>query len=300
MSLPGLARFRPLALQLGDEEAVLEHAVARLHELEPGDIAVLPEFVAWTEEFSDTALAALHEIAREHGLGIITTINLGPGLVEDLPGRDLAARYNAVVVLTPHGDFHVPQAKVTPQSFETARTLAGPGIGVDPYHRINRVRFDVGEGLLEVRFLVCSDLWTLTRLSAAALRCDLLVVPANFARGAELHAKRLLTMAREHGLARATLLVNAFHEPRDPKHAPLAFAVEELLQGDDDAGHPTALRELEDRAALLDGFRVCDEALAGNFVEMVNLPEREERIAVPRQLADAPLEAGEYPITIVL
>lgn len=295
MPLPALARFRPIALKLGDEEAVLEHAVERLHELEPGDIAVLPEFVSWSEEYSETALAALHEVAREHGLGVITTLNLGPELVEDLPGRDPEARYNAVVVLTPHGELHVPQAKVTPQSFETSRALGGPSIGVSPYRRINRVRLDVGEGLLDVRFLVCSDLWALTRLPASSLRCDLLVVPANFARGAEAHARRLLAMARAHGLARATLLCNAFHEPRDPKHAALALAVEELLH---DGAAETS--EIADRAALADAFRSYDEARARNFVEMANLPEREERIAVPRALSDAPLEAGEYPVTIVL
>ena len=42
--------------------------------------------------------------------------------------------------------------------------VSGPGIGVSPYHRLNRVRLDLGESVIEARFVVCSDLWALTRL----------------------------------------------------------------------------------------------------------------------------------------
>ena len=43
-----LARFRPLALQLGDEETLLDQAHERLAECAAGAIVVLPEFLAWT------------------------------------------------------------------------------------------------------------------------------------------------------------------------------------------------------------------------------------------------------------
>jgi hypothetical protein len=290
----GLARLRPLALQLGDEESLLDRAIERLHELDPGDIALLPELVAWTDEPSEIAYGTLLGVARDHGLGVITTLNLPSDLTEDLPGRDPDARYNAVVLITRHGHVHIPQAKVTPQSFETSHALGSPGIGVAPYHRINRVRLDLGEVMLETRFFICSDLWAMMRLPRPSLRCDLAVVPANFAAGAELHAYRLLAAARATGVARATAFCNAYHVPSDEKLPALAASVEDLEVGDAELANAWA-----DRVVLEDGFRIYDDARARTFVEMANLPEREGRIAVPRSLAEAPLETGEYPITVV-
>ncbi len=220
--VPGLHRFRPLAIPLGDEEAMLERAVERLHELEEGDIAVLPELVCWTEDRSELAYATFVGVAQEHGLGIVTTLNLPSELTEDLPGKAPDERYNALVLITRFGHVHVPQAKLTPHPFETDRTMGGPSIGVAPYRRVNRVRLDLGDELIEARFLICSDLWMLRRLPAKALACDLLVVPANFARGAEAYARDLLARARAAGVARATLHVNAFQEPGDERE-PLAF-----------------------------------------------------------------------------
>ncbi|MSP60604.1 MAG: hypothetical protein EXR72_09745 [Myxococcales bacterium] len=296
MSISGLARLRPLALQLGDEESLLIQALERLHDLDEGEIGVLPELVAWTNHHSAIAFGTLLTFARDHGIGVITTLNLPPDLTEDLPGRDPAARHNAVVVMTRHGDVHVPQAKLTPQAFERSQAPFGPGIGVAPYARLNRVRLDLGDEVVSAHFLVCSDLWVLTRLPPPSLRCDLLVVPANFARGAEVHAGRLLAAARARGIAGATILVNPGHQPRDPSRAPLAIAVETLL--DDGAGAVAAA--WDDRALLDDCFRICDDDRVPNFVAMVELPEREGRIAVPRSLADAPIAPGEYPVTIVL
>ncbi len=282
MDLPGIDRFHLLAVQLGEESEVVERVVERLHLLDPGSIAVLPELVAWTDEQSETALAALVEIARQHGLGIITTLNLPPELCEDLPGRDPDARYNAVVIVTRHGALHVPQAKTTPRSFETSRALGGPNIGVAAYRRINRVRLDLGPGVVEARFLVSTDLWALAQLGPRALRSDLFVVPAGFPHGAEETARRLLELSRAGGVARATILVNASGPSPDPARAGEAIAVEELVEHEG----PVPV-EWPDPAVIRAAFSLGHPVAAGH-------------IAVPRALAEAPLTVGEYPITITL
>ncbi len=290
MEISRLSRFRPISLQLGDEQELLERSAERLHGLSVGEVAVLPEYLAWTADRSEIALANLLGIAKAHHINVIATLNLRPELTEDLPGRDEQAHYNALVVVTRHGDIHVPQAKVTPQAFEMATGLQGPGIGVSPYRRINRVRFDIGTEVIEVRFFICSDLWALTRMTQQSVS-DLWIVPGNFAFGAERYATRLLAMARGRGWTKASLMANAYHQPKRADHRPLAVAIEELVEGEGEPGSEEMLR---------DAFRVYADEQADSFVSMVNLKEREGRIAVPRSLAEAPIAEGEYPVTIVL
>ena len=291
-----IADFHLIALQLGGEEQMLERALAALAELEPGETAFLPEYLAWTPRGSGRAFARLIALAQERNINIVTSLNVGPDLLEDLPGRDPSARYNALVLFTRHGSVHVPQAKVTPQAFEMDARAGGPDIGVAAYDRINRVRLDWQDRLLDTRFLICSDLAAFLQFSPAELACDLLVVVANFAYGAERAASRLLARAVEAGAAMTTLHVNAFHLPTAAGHRPLAVRVEQVLdatrRGKPAAAwpHPRALRS---------AFHVYDDGDAGDFVSMCNLP-RKGRIAVPRSRWRPSLRLGEYPITISL
>ncbi|HEX2573830.1 MAG TPA: hypothetical protein VH877_30055 [Polyangia bacterium] len=291
-----LTRFRPLPLQLGDEETLLDEAHERLAACAARSVVVLPEFLAWTIAGSAQAYRELAIMAQAHRLTLVTTLNLGPQLTEDLPGRQPEHRHNAVTIFTRFGSVHVPQAKLTPQGFEQSPDLLGPGIGVAPYTRLNLVEFDLGETLLKVRFLVCSDLWLLTRVEPPALGCDLLVVLGNFARGAEVEARNLLVKARRAGVARATLLVNAHHVPKDETRQPLALSAADLATD----GAAEALPEWPDRAALLDHFRVLDDDAADGFVAMVEAPAREGRIAVPRSCAEVAPVFGTYPLTIAV
>jgi hypothetical protein len=291
-----LTRFRPLALQLGDEETLLDQAHERLAEAGAGAVAVLPEFLAWTIAGSAQAYRELAIMAQSHRLTVITTLNLGPQLTEDLPGRHPEHRHNAVTIFTRSGSVHVPQAKLTPQGFEQSPDISGPGIGVAPYDRLNLVELDLGEMLLKVRFLVCSDLWLFTRLDPPALACDLLVVLGNFARGAEGEARNLLVKARRAGVARATLLVNAYHVPKDETRQPLALSAADLATD----GAAECLAEWPDPAALLDHFRVLDDAAEDSFVAMAESPAREGRIAVPRSCAEVTPILGRYPISIAV
>ncbi|MCU1279506.1 MAG: hypothetical protein JWM53_3052 [bacterium] len=291
-----ISDFHLIALQLGSEEQMLERALAALDEVEEGETAFLPEYLAWTPRGSGRAFARLVSLAQKRNINIVTTLNLGPDLHEDLPGRDPGSRYNALVIFTRHGDVHVPQAKVTPQSFEMDAAAGGPGIGVAPYDRINRVRLDWQDALVEVRFLVCSDVAAFLQFSPSELKCDLLVVLGNFAYGAERVASRLLGQAIEAGAANTTFHVNAFHTPSAPGHKPLANKVEEVLDATKRT-KPTAA--WPNPRALRSGFHVYDDADAHDFVSMCNLPRR-GRVAIPRSRWKPPLTLGEYPITVSL
>jgi hypothetical protein len=290
--------FHLITLQLGDEEELMERAEIALAEVEEGETAFLPEYLAWTAGGSGRAFARLLHVARERRINIVTSLNLGADLIEDLPGHLPEQRYNALAVFTRHGVVHVPQAKISTQSFEMDPRLDGPGIAVSPYSRLNRVRLDVDEELLDVYFLICSDLHVFQHFTPAELACDLLVVIGNFADGAERNASRLLGHALEAGVARTALHVNAFHVPTKPGRPPLAREVEEVLDATTKQKKP--LDAWPNPRAMRAGFYVYDDGAADDFVSMCNLPKRRGRIAVPASRWDAPVERGIYPVTIVL
>lgn len=291
-----IADFHLIALQLGSEEQMLERALRALDEVNEGETAFLPEYLGWTPRGSGRAFARLVALAQERNINVITTLNVGRDLHEDLPGRDPEARYNALVIFTRHGIVHVPQAKITPQSFEMDDRPDGPGIGVAPYERLNRVQLDWQDTLVDTRFVICSDLMAFAALSPAALRCDLLVVLGNFAYGAERAASRLLSRALAEGVARTALHVNAFHVPRDPAQQPLAFRVEQVL---DATRRVRAKKTWQSPRAIRNAFHVYDDDDARDFVSMCHLP-RGGRIAVPRSRWNVAVEPGEYPVTVSL
>lgn len=291
-----ISDFHLIALQLGTEAQMLERALAALEEVDEGETAFLPEYLAWTPRGSGRAFARLVALAQERNINIVTSLNVGPDLHEDLPGREPLSRYNALVIFTRHGDVHVPQAKVTPQSFEMDGAADGPGIGVAPYDRINRVRLDWQDSLVEVRFVICSDVAAFLQFSPAELKCDLLVVLGNFAYGAERVASRLLGQAIEGGVASTTFHVNAFHTPSAAGRKPLALKVEEVL---DATTRAQPGDEWPNARSLRSGFHVYDDAAAHDFVSMCNLPRR-GRVAIARSRWKPALTLGEYPVTVSL
>jgi len=275
---------------------MLERALAALGDVDEGETAFLPEYVAWTPRGSGRAFARLVALAQSRNINIVTSLNVAPDLHEDLPGRHPDARYNALVIFTRHGDVHVPQAKVTPQSFEMDPSAKGPDIGVTAYDRINRVRLDWQDTIVDTRFLICSDVAAFLQLSPAELVCDLIVVIGNFAYGAERAASRLLARAIEAGIATTTFHVNAFHVPNMPGHQPLAIKVEEVL---DATERPKVAAAWPNPRAMRSAFHIYDDAEAHDFVAMCNLPRR-GRVAIPRSRWKPALVAGEYPITVSL
>ncbi|HZS37134.1 MAG TPA: hypothetical protein VFF06_09915 [Polyangia bacterium] len=292
----GASDFHLIALELGAEEQMLDGALDALEEVEAGETAFLPEYLAWSESGSGRAFARLVAFAQERDINIITTLNLGAELAEDLPGHDPAERYNALTIFTRHGAVHVPQAKFSTQSFEMDKSLDGPGIGVTPYARINRVKLDVDDALLDACFLICSDLVVMQQLTPRDLACDLMVVLGNFAYGAERVAMRLLGRALECRAAATAVLVNAYQLSNDKRRPPLANKVEEVLDGTS-TGKPRA--KWPSPQSMRAAFHVYDDEDAHDFVSMCKLPRR-GRIAVPRSRWAAPVAMGVYPVTVVL
>jgi hypothetical protein len=285
--------FHLISLGLGDESAMLESALAELEQVGPGEIAFLPEYVAWTAHGSGEAFAQLLKCARSRDINIVCTLNLAGDLIEDLPGRREESRYNALVIFTRHGDVHVPQAKCTPQSFEMDRKLGGAGIGVAAYDRINLVRLDIESEIYRTRFLVCSDVWAFARLGPAKLACDLLVVLGNFAFGAEEWTTRLLGRALKAGIARGAIFVNAYQTPKRSSDQPLAIKVEEVLDA------RRTLKKPRRMGPVRRAFCVYPDDKVRNFLDMCLYAPRKKRIMMPRSLLKAPLVVADYPVTIV-
>jgi hypothetical protein len=287
--------FHLLPLQLGTEEELLDQAVELLEEVEPGETAFLPEYLAWTPRGSGRAFARLISLAQAHNINVVTTLNLGGELIHDLPGHDSLERYNALTIFTRHGVAHVPQAKITPHAFEMDKRLGGPGIEVAPYGRLNRVRVDVDDELLDFRFLICSDLAAFGQVGPEELDCDVLVVVANFAFGAEKAAGRLLAQALEAGATRTAIHVNAYQTARGKKR-PLARRVEEVLD---------ATRPIKPRAhwpkprSIRSAFWVYEDDRVRSFASMCEQPVRRGRIAIPASRWPAKFVLGEYPVTVV-
>ncbi len=287
----GDSGFHLISLPLGTEDEMLDGALAALLDVDAGETAFLPEFLAWTPHGSGRAFARLVSFAQEQDINIVTTLNLGGDLLEDLPGHDAEERYNALTIFTRHGVVHAPQAKCSPQSFEMDRRFKGPGIGVSPYARINKVQLDLDGAV----FLICSDVLALQRFSPVELECDLMVVLGNFAYGAERCASRLLGRALESRAASTAVHVNAFHVSRDPRRPSLAVRVEEVL---DATSRGRAAKKWASPRAMRAAFYVYPDRRARDFVAMCNLPRR-GRIAVPESRWEAPLTIARYPVTVV-
>jgi hypothetical protein len=287
--------FHLLALPLLDEPAILEHALEALSEVEEGETAFLSEALAWTPLGSGVAYARLLGCARKQHINIVTTLNLGCDLTEDLPGRLPEGRYHALTIFTRHGAVHVPQAKIAPHSFETDEDPLGPGMGVLPYGRLNRVRLDIDEQLLDVRFLIGTDLLALTRSSPAELRCDLLVAPGNLPREAEQAATRLLERALESRAALTALQVNGYQPPRRGKRA-IALKVERVLDGKK-TGNPR--KTWKHPRTIRSAFHLYEGEAAPDFSALARLPAN-GRIAVERGAWERPTQLGEYPVTVVM
>jgi hypothetical protein len=288
------ADFHLISLPLGDEPETLGAALKALEAAEPGETAFLPELLAWSARGSGQAFARLVGYAQERSINIVTTLNLAGDLVEDLPGAEPGVRYDAIAIFTRHGTVHVPQAKVTPQTYERLDDVDGPGIGVGPYTRLNVVRLDMDESIVEARFLIGSDLSLLYHFGPAELACDLLVTPANLPRGAEKAASRVLRRALEAGVAHTALLVNP-HEVTEARRRPLATLAEEAI----DAPRLVKPRKRwPSLPSLRSAFQVYGDGAARSFVALNRIAR--SRVPVPRSRWGAKVQLGIYPITVVL
>jgi hypothetical protein len=270
--------FHLIGLELGSEQQTLERALVALDAVDAGETVFFSEYLAWTARGSGRAFATLIAQAQQRNINIVTTLNLGPDLHPDLPGSDTSARYNGLTIFTRFGFAHVPQAKLSPHSFEA---------GIDPYRRINRVRLDWQEELLDVRFIIDSDLMLFAHLAPRDIRCDLLVVLARLPSGSEKTAARLLGRALSAGVARTALLVNP-----QGSHT---VKTEDVIDATSDA----RVDDWPSPRAIRAAFHLYEPELVPDHAALSALPRR-ARIPVMRPAWKTQITHGAYPVTISL
>ncbi len=282
--------FHLVSLEIASDKEQLDAAMVALDEVDRGETIVFPEGIAATAEGAIEAWKALCRRARERSCNIVTSLNLGPELAEDLPGRDTLERYQALVIFTRFGDVHVPQAKLITDRFQHDPKVAE--FAVASYTRNNLVRLDWDDRVLTARFFLSADLATVARFSPAELECDLFIVLGRFASGAELAAERIIRRALTEGAARSSFLVNAF----DAGLKPTAAKVEEVFDG----VHFGAIKaEWASPRAMRGAFVVYDDPKVKAWKDLSRLSIK-RRIPVSRHAWERPVELGQYPVTIMM
>jgi len=292
--------FHLIALPVGNEEQTLEAAVAALGEVDAGESVFFSEALAWTAAGSGVAYARMVRAARQRDVNVIATLNLGGELAEDLPGRLPDTRYHALVVFTRHSHVHVPQAKLWPDAVEQRVGPEEDSLPVAPYRRSNLVRLDIDEQLIEVRFLIGSDVALLTDHSPKALACDVLIAPAHLPFGAEQKLLASLSDAREAGVASTSLVING-HGTR-PGGAPLCVKLEDAA----DSGKAIAPKprwpsptRLQRRLYRYTANRRASNAL-DELERLARDPKRKDRIPILRPSRAPKVELGQYPVIIAM
>ncbi len=282
--------FHLISLEMASDAEQLDAAMNALDEVEPNETVVFPEGIATTGDGAIEAWKELCKKARERSINIITSLNLGPELLEDLPGRDPLERYHAVVMFTRFGDVHVPQAKLLTDRFQHDPKL--DDFAVVPYSRNNVVRLDWDERVLTARFFLSSDLATIARFSPAELECDLFIVLGRFTNGAELAAERTIRRALEEGAARSTFLVNAF----DAGLRSAATRVEEVYDG---VHFGRVAKEWASPRAMRGAFVTYEDAKVRSWRDLSRLSSK-RRMPVCKRSWERPVELGLYPVTIMM
>jgi hypothetical protein len=292
--------FHLIGLPVVREDDTLEAALDALTDVEPGESVFFSEAVAWTAEGSGIAFTRLVRAARERDVNLVATMNLGGELIEDLPGRTPDTRYHAVVIFTRHGDVQVPQAKCLPDANELAGAPGDDAAPVAPYVRSNRVRLDMVEQLIEVRFLIGADIALLADHAPADWACDVLVSLARLPLGAEDKVRKTLAEVRNVGLASTTIQINGTFVRASGE--PIVVKTEEA----GDHGRVIAAAKRWPKADSLSRrlyrwkSRRRDVEPAAILARLADDEDRKGRIPINRPLRAPKITLGIYPITIVL
>jgi len=276
--------WRVETYQLGSEAAVREEILQTCDRAQAGEILIFPEYAAYTAEEAERTLDALIKKAQDRRLTIVTTLNLDGAL---LPHSKPDHRYNALTLITPRGELHVPAAKVTPQSFEMVQySERFPKINVTPYDFIRRVTLSQGDETRTCVFSICSDLYPLLFGGPAFtdLQADIGIFPGNFGRGAELAARRVIGRLRTAGVFTETIFANPAQLTKKPGQLPV------VLPAKDYDARTTPAIPLTD-AERIQLFRenvlfYVDETVE-HFVAMAALtPMHNGRFTMPMSLID--------------
>ena len=282
--------FHLVSLEIASDREQLEAALSALDEIGPGETVVFPEGIAATGEGAIEAWKQLCRRAHERSCNVVTSLNLPPELLEDLPGRDPLERYEGVVVFTRFGDVHVPQAKLYTDRFQHDPKV--DDYAVASYSRNNVVRLDWDDRVLSARFFLSADLATIERFSPADLECDLFIVLGRFTNGAENAAERMIRRALQEGAARTSFLVNAF----DAGLRSTAQKVEAVFDG---VHFGQVAKQWSSPRAMRGAFVLYDESKVRSWKDLSRFSIK-RRMPVSKRSWERPVELGQYPVTIML
>ncbi|MHB1630390.1 MAG: hypothetical protein ACYCVB_18800 [Bacilli bacterium] len=290
--------WRVETYQLGSEAAVREEILHTCDRANAGEILIFPEYAAYTAEEAERTLDALLKKAQDRRLTIVTTLNLDGSL---LPHSKPGHRYNALALVTPQGELHVPAAKTTPQSFEMVQySERFPEINVTPYDYIRRVTLIQGDETRSCVFSICSDLYVLLfgGPDYNDLRADIGIFPGNFGRGAERAARRVIDRLRTAGVFAETIFSNPLQLTKKPDQLP---AVLPARDHDTRTTPAVPLTDAERIKLFRENVLFYVDETVEHFVAMATLtPMHNGRFTMPMSLIDASpaLEYADTPIDL--
>jgi hypothetical protein len=292
--------FHLIALPTRNEEQTLQAALDALTDVEPGESVFYSEALAWTAEGSGTAFMKMVRTARQKNVNLIASLNIGGELTEDLPGRDPALRYHAVVVFTRHGHVHVPQAKCFPDAHERAGVPGDDAGPISAYTRSNLIRLDMDEQLIEVRFLLGADVALVLDRAPGAYACDVLFSMARMPEGADEGVRETLADARRAGLCSTTVQINGTLS-RNARET-ICKKIEEAK----DNGRPISPRTRWPNPAKMRkrfyryGTRRRDAEPWQAIDKLDRDPKRQGRIPLCRAPRAPKIAPGTYPVIVAL
>ncbi|WLR50265.1 hypothetical protein LC040_13415 [Bacillus tianshenii] len=288
-----------LSYPMGSEASVLRNSLEELNNVPENGIAVLPEYVAYTQEQAEIALQQLKETAVAKKVSIITTLNIVP---VDLPHMEDNQNYNTLVIITKDGKVHTPQAKITPQSFERKQyDEKFPKMNVGDYNYLNKVQLQINGEVKTALFVICSDVYTLMAgvEKVQDLQADICVVPGNFGNGAQEAVRRVLNRFRSAGIFQTTIFSNPYQHLKKPGQTPLvqkACDYEERAEG-----IPFSLTDWERVQLLKHNVLIYPDDQVPSFVHMANLTTMDEgRMTVGMSRFEVNVQVDEYPNVIEL
>jgi hypothetical protein len=285
--------FHLIALEQGPDAEVAERLFASLEDVEEGETVFIADALTTTPDGTSEVFLRVVKAARQRRINIVGAMNVGGDLVADLPGADPMERYQAVVIFTRYGSFHVPQARTTPHPYQLDEPADGDGAVIVPYRRWNVVPLELDDEVVQVRFAFGPDLAGLMRHSPSELACDLVVVLGALPSGAEKVARRLLGRALAEGMAETALIINGYSGARVGDQAP-AVRAEDVLDAQP-ASNPR--KSWKSERSLRSAFWVYDD-LTLDEPALAAATERRGRIPVWRSAWDADLALGKYPVMI--
>ena len=290
--------WRVKTYQIGSEAAVREEILHTCDRAQVGEILIFPEYAAYTADESERTLDALIKKAQEKRVTIVTTLNLATSL---LPRSKPNHRYNALTLITPQGELHVPAAKTTPQSFEMVQySTRFPKINVTPYDSIRRVTLIQGDETKTCVFSVCSDLYVLLFGGSDYndLQADIGIFPGNFGRGAERAARRVIERLRTAGVFTETIFCNPMQLTKKPDQLPIVLPATDY---DSQTTSAVPLTDAERIKLFRENVLLYVDETVEHFVSMADLtPMHNGRFTIPMSLIDVSptLEYDDTPINL--